>query len=158
MMKKTKSGAKSGAKPKSKKPVVPIETDMRCATHDDSIGIKASYPMMPREYRQLVLPCQLHLSSKHHYIPHFDSRANRCWWEPLDRSRADSENDGWTFYQKRTRGSKAVENNDDNSDDHSDEEDNNANSSPDDRAWASFYAENERRDRLAQKWMDKNMK
>ena len=151
-MKKTKSGAQ-----KVKKPVVPIENDMRCATRDEALGIKPSYPMMPREYRQLVLPCQLHLSSKHHYIPHFNSAANRCWWEPLDQSQADSENDGWTFFRKRTRGSKAVENNDDNSDDQSDEE-NNSNSLPDDRAWATFFAENERRDRLAQKWMDKNMK
>jgi len=140
----------------------PIDNDMRCAFREDAVGpSKPVYPMMPREFRPLVLPSQFHLSAKHQYIPNFDAVRNRCWWEPLQQScAAEAEDEGWTFYSKRTRSasSKTPQDDDDEDSDVDGSYAQDTTNSPEDQAWAAFLQENSRREALAQKWMDKNMR
>lgn len=135
-----------------------------------------SGPQMPAEICQLVMPSPLHLNERpsDRYIPRFDPRSNRCWWEWVP---PPSERGGhyWktVSYQKRgnrSRGGGRRKRGQElclflDSDDESEEsgmghvervvvlEDDLHDIAG--KAWYMFHAENERREQLRNRWLEK---
>lgn len=54
-----------------------------------AVTLQPSVPKFPDEFKHLGMPSQLILPSRplHRgdYVPQFDTKTNRCWWEWADR-------------------------------------------------------------------------
>ncbi len=145
---------------------------------DYSISAPLTVDKMPKEFRDIVTPSQLHLAPRagYRYIPRFDASTNKCWWEwyPTIKERQE---DGWVTPQfgsgyHRRRKEWLRRKDDQNAEEKimGEELFMNGEEQPEETpkeidqdleqaqsfAWEKLHEENRRRSRLAAEWREKN--